>query len=172
MSDVEVVNLWGETMVQSWHGTENGYGHYGCRCELCRKAHNDYQNARKIRLTKKITGNEPWHGTRTGYSYHGCRCKPCGAAYSLSERARRYGVSEKRLSLLLSKTVCKICGTKNPGLASWHIDHDHKCCPGKKSCGNCVRELICGSCNKMLGLAKDDPEILKSAIAYIELHAA
>jgi len=48
------------------------------------------------------------------------------------------------------------------------IDHDHKCCPGSKACGKCVRGLLCGPCNQMLGLAGDDPELLAEAIAYLE----
>ncbi len=33
-----------------------------------------------------------------------------------------------------------------PGL-SYNIDHDHGCCPGRLSCGACIRALVCQSCN-------------------------
>lgn len=27
------------------------------------------------------------------------------------------------------------------------VDHDHECCPGTKSCGSCIRGLLCDICN-------------------------
>lgn len=49
-----------------------------------------------------------------------------------------------------------------------HVDHDHSCCSGEKSCGECVRGLLCHSCNSLLGHAKDNPEILRKAIGYLD----
>ena len=49
-----------------------------------------------------------------------------------------------------------------------HVDHDHACCSGKKSCGKCVRGVLCSSCNTALGLLKDSPELLRKSANYIE----
>lgn len=49
-----------------------------------------------------------------------------------------------------------------------HVDHNHLCCAGEKSCGKCVRGLLCYSCNSLLGYAKDNTEILKAAIQYLD----
>lgn len=48
------------------------------------------------------------------------------------------------------------------------IDHDHSCCPGHRSCGNCIRGLLCTSCNAGLGHFKDNPAILLSALRYLQ----
>jgi hypothetical protein len=31
------------------------------------------------------------------------------------------------------------------------VDHDRHCCPGTRSCGRCVRGLLCDLCNRQLG---------------------
>lgn len=48
------------------------------------------------------------------------------------------------------------------------IDHDHSCCPGKKSCGKCVRGLLHRQINTAMGLFQDNPEWLRAAADYIE----
>jgi hypothetical protein len=48
------------------------------------------------------------------------------------------------------------------------VDHDHRCCPGNKSCGKCVRGLLCRNCNITNGLQKDDPARLRGLAAYLE----
>lgn len=50
----------------------------------------------------------------------------------------------------------------------FQVDHNHSCCPGSKSCGKCIRGLLCGSCNLILGLCKDNSEVLKKLINYLE----
>ena len=64
---------------------------------------------------------------------------------------------------------CAICGaTEAGGGRDWAIDHDHSCCPGKFSCGQCVRGLLCHNCNVGIGMLKDSPERIRRAIDYIE----
>lgn len=54
---------------------------------------------------------------------------------------------------------CAICSVH---LSCPYVDHDHKT---KK-----IRELLCKRCNNILGFAKDDIEILRAAIAYLDKH--
>lgn len=79
----------------------------------------------------------------------------------------RYGITKERYEAiwLAQGERCPIClSSETEGL---HIDHDHSCCPGKKSCGSCVRGLLCSSCNLLLGHAKDNRATLKAAVAYL-----
>lgn len=63
---------------------------------------------------------------------------------------------------------CAICGATPTPAEVLHVDHDHACCPSrKKSCGKCVRGLLCSRCNLMIGYAKDDPTVLRQAVTYL-----
>jgi len=50
---------------------------------------------------------------------------------------------------------------------SWNVDHDHTCCPSGRFCEKCVRGVLCGLCNRMLGLAKDNTKILRQGATYL-----
>lgn len=64
--------------------------------------------------------------------------------------------------------LCAICGKFMPE-GNRYLDHDHACCPGRpeKACGNCYRGVTHNLCNRWLGLAGDDPEVLEHAAAYL-----
>jgi hypothetical protein len=82
-----------------------------------------------------------------------------------------YHMSREQYDALLEKQNggCAGCGGQNPDHRKLAVDHDHKCCSGqKKSCGKCVRGLLCSRCNHCLGHAKDSVEILQSLIAYLQ----
>jgi len=71
--------------------------------------------------------------------------------------------------LMLQGGVCAGCGTVDPrGSDSFCVDHDHSCCPGIKSCGGCIRGLLCHGCNAGIGNLGDDPERLRKLADYIE----
>ena len=66
--------------------------------------------------------------------------------------------------------VCKICGEPEKHKKRLSVDHDHACCSGSKSCGKCIRGLLCSDCNRALGSVKDNIKILQTMIEYINGH--
>lgn len=56
---------------------------------------------------------------------------------------------------------CAICAT-GVDLSSGHVDHDHG--------SGVVRGILCGDCNRALGLFKDDEINLMEAITYLRSH--
>jgi hypothetical protein len=92
---------------------------------------------------------------------------------------RIYGISEAQYDAMLAAQdgVCAVCGQPpKPGGAGaagrLHVDHDHACCPGNRSCGKCIRALLCQTCNHGLGNFYDDPALLRRAADYLERHSA
>lgn len=66
--------------------------------------------------------------------------------------------------------VCDICKGPELHYASLSVDHDHRCCPGNKTCGKCIRGLLCSHCNNALGLLRENILSLQSAIEYLQKH--
>lgn len=67
---------------------------------------------------------------------------------------RRYGLMQECFDLLLveQEHACGMCRKPFGGQQRICIDHDHNCCPEeKRSCGKCIRGLLCLSCNAALG---------------------
>lgn len=83
----------------------------------------------------------------------------------------RYNLTQERWAEIFAAQgeACPICGTKEPGgKGDWHVDHDHSCCEqAGRSCGKCVRGLLCHMCNTALGGFRDDVSTLMSAAAYL-----
>jgi recombination endonuclease VII len=64
------------------------------------------------------------------------------------------------------KGHCAGCGARlHKG--NCNVDHNHTCCPGKKSCGKCIRGILCSPCNQALGLLKDSVKTLLRLVRYL-----
>lgn len=67
---------------------------------------------------------------------------------------RRHGISRAQRNAMYEAQGQACAGCRTPMLDSeLEIDHDHACCPGPRSCGGCVRGLVCRSCNARDALA-------------------
>lgn len=62
---------------------------------------------------------------------------------------------------------CALCVRASGQTRRLSVDHDHGCCPGKTSCGKCVRGLLCRPCNTLLGRARDAIEFFQRCIDYL-----
>lgn len=86
--------------------------------------------------------------------------------------AKRFNITiDKIENMLISQSGrCDICENQLSGKKDPCIDHDRSCCKSTKSCGKCVRSMLCSHCNKMLGFARDNEKILLSAVKYLKRH--
>jgi hypothetical protein len=137
-------------------------------------------------LIEKPVSEFPTAPTKTGYRRS---CKKCRAKYyreyyrkkpeqykkhrayvkkndGVYKRAvyRHHLTSEKFESMLEEYDgKCWACRENNAA----NIDHDHSCCPGPYSCGECVRGLLCTGCNSALGHVSDSIEKLDKLKEYL-----
>lgn len=71
-------------------------------------------------------------------------------------KANRYNISIEQVVAAENAEGCEVCGS----IESLVIDHDH-------SSGQ-YRGVLCDLCNKALGQARDNPEILRDLASYLE----
>jgi len=73
-------------------------------------------------------------------------------------RKYEYGISDDAYQALVQAEDgrCAICKEA----AKLHLDHDHQ--TGK------IRGLLCGACNRAIGMMQDNPARLRAAAAYLE----
>lgn len=63
----------------------------------------------------------------------------------------------------IQRGLCAICRVWE----ATHVDHDHACCDSWKSCGLCVRGLLCSGCNTNLGKAEKTSVFPNAALMYV-----
>jgi hypothetical protein len=103
---------------------------------------------------------------------------PRGSGYRKSQRRNDYLKSKYRITeadyIAMLEQQGGVCAnptcSSGPDRRSLDVDHDHACCPGQKSCGKCVRSLLCNGCNVALGGVNDSVEKLRGLIAYLAFH--
>jgi len=69
-------------------------------------------------------------------------------------RISSYGLTQEHFDLILAAQnyACAMCHEPFEEGQLIHVDHDHACCGGKNgSCGECIRGLLCHTCNIALG---------------------
>lgn len=127
----------------------------------------DLEHADKMREYHKNYSSE-YRKTEKRKNYEAAYRKANSAKRKVQMRKWRlmkvFGLSSEEFDVMLVNQcgVCAICKTSEPtGAGTWHIDHCHS--TGK------IRGLLCSKCNHVLGLVNDDPQILLSAINYLDI---
>lgn len=82
-----------------------------------------------------------------------------------SELKKNFGItiSEFKELICLQHNKCAICNTEFEEGKNAHMDHCHE--SGKN------RGILCFTCNAALGMFKDNPKTLQSAIRYLRRHS-
>ena len=77
---------------------------------------------------------------------------------------RSYGITKSDYEKMLSRQggCCAICGGTETRRASsfFHVDHCHET--------GVVRGLLCHKCNTAIGMLNDNPDLIRSALEYME----
>lgn len=132
------------------------------RCETCRAEHKKAQDRTKSQRWKDANREKhvaylrEYHQARKDDPEYRRRRREAMTFYT-------YGITQAELDLMIQKQggLCAICGGPPNGIGTrLHIDHCHD--TGR------IRGLLCSNCNTMIGLAKNDPERLLLAAAYLE----
>jgi hypothetical protein len=168
-----IINMQGRT-----HGI-GGYN-FGCRCDVCKQAkavkRKEYESSdawqkRKAYL-QRMREQEPakyaeWLRRNNEYKKRSYETNPEKARWETIHK--KYKLTQAAYLDLLEQQngVCAICKLP-PNRNYLAVDHDHSCCPGIKTCGECIRGLLCGSCNSFLGRVNDN---LQTAIEYFEQYS-
>jgi hypothetical protein len=147
------------------------------KCIECKKAQRkkDYaaltDEQKAARLARR---NNPEYklGSKVRSDRHKLSFSP--EEFSQKQRAailkHRYKITPEEYDRMLESqgNGCALCGRLEEDV-KLSVDHDHSCCPGRNSCGKCVRGLLCMRCNAMLGVLESFPEMIPKVLAYLKV---
>lgn len=137
----------GETKpFEEFHKAAQGKNGLKASCKTCcRTARADWYKANpEKRLTRKTPEQH-----RTNHLWSKYRLRP-------ADWEAMYEAQGKK---------CAGCGRRTRQL---QVDHEHACCPGRISCGKCVRGLLCKTCNtRRLPMIEGSHHLVESLTAYL-----
>ena len=101
-------------------------------------------------------------------------CKECDREYraehketlavqnKVGQMRRNYNLTPTQYQELIANG-CEVCRSMD----NLHIDHDHRCCPGQKTCGRCIRGVLCSNHNRAIGFTHDNIDELLAMATYL-----
>ena len=89
-----------------------------------------------------------------------------------ANRRKKFGLSPEAFAAILAAQDGCCAGCGKPLVFGTrqqvHVDHDHTCCPGKKTCGRCIRCVLCGACNIGIARFDHDPARMRRVADWLE----
>ena len=86
----------------------------------------------------------------------------------VASRKYRYGITEEQYDELLEKqgNACAVCSVSFDTVHP-NVDHDHNCCPGTRSCGKCLRGLLCSNCLTIASMVETRFKYMDDMFMYL-----
>lgn len=90
----------------------------------------------------------------------------------VAARKFRYGITEEQYDNLIAEqdNACAVCRTEFTDSVRASVDHDHNCCAGTKSCGKCIRGLLCLHCLTMASYVETRFKYMDEMFVYLHHH--
>lgn len=136
--------------------SKSGYGSWCKKCNAFRNRAENIKNLDEIRKRERARhhANKEKQNAESRAYYHANKDK-----YRNYHLKKCYGIKQSDYEMMLryQQNKCAICNDElNNKLL---VDHNHKT--------EEIRGLLCNSCNALIGYAKENPDILNSAIDYL-----
>lgn len=121
--------------------------------EHLREIHRTWQRENKAKLREY---KQRYHAKRLADDLDAVRAEQRAAWL-----AHRYGLTPTDHAEMIAaqENRCAVCGDEPAEGKALHIDHDHE--------SGAVRGLLCGHCNRAIGLFRDDADVIEQAAAYL-----
>lgn len=133
-------------------------------------------------MTTRFTGKPCFDcGKKKGINQNDrMRCFRCQKIADRKQRENRhathiaatYGIDAKEYRALLAYQAgkCAICCRATGRTKRLAVDHNHACTSGHNpsmGCQECVRGLLCHTCNEYIGRMHDDPRVGERMAKYL-----
>ena len=166
---------------------ELGYDYY---CKYCRNG-SHLRSVKNNKVRCSLPDCDRPHYAKTLCRMHGERLKRTGSTEAKIKPVsnvkednpkayiNRKSQLKQRFNMEIDDFVarsadgCEICGDKPE--RNLQVDHDHNCCDSTKTCGKCVRGIVCHTCNTAIdkmenGLMREDYPNYVLIQQYLELY--
>lgn len=146
------------------------------RCSLCVAASKELTKQKtKIRLSEdpeyiaiRYAYHKKWKQGEKGQKWYKDNKSRIKQDQRVRQLANHYNLTLDDYTQLLKKfnNACALPHCKST--TDLVIDHDHSCCPTARTCGKCIRGVLCRQCNVAIGKLGDTLQSLLSVVNYLD----